>query len=162
MSRSSLRIGMLRDVHCRLSRSLSGPQSGFLKVGATVNANFPSLIRWVALARFAHVGQARARVPTLHCGQAPTDHPPFPCLPVAPEKWAPQVLAGYIMTIFPSDIDSKPFREWFWIGDKFGESLGGGQAPPSFWEVPQASPEVPQASKEVFLRLPRKFSPCGT
>ena len=31
------------------------------------------------------------------------------------------------------------------IGDKFGESLGGSQAPPSFWKVPglpQKSPEV--------------------
>ena len=35
------------------------------------------------------------------------------------------------------------------IGDKFGESLEGSQAPPSFWEVPR----LPRKSPE----LPRKF-----
>ena len=32
------------------------------------------------------------------------------------------------------------------LGDKFGESLGGSQAPPSFWEVPglpRKFPELP-------------------
>ena len=36
-----------------------------------------------------------------------------------------------------------------WVGDKFGESLGGSRAPPSFWKVP----EVPRK----FPKLPRKF-----
>ena len=36
------------------------------------------------------------------------------------------------------------------IGDKFGESLGGSQAPPSFWEVPGLPRKFPE--------LPRKFS----
>ena len=36
------------------------------------------------------------------------------------------------------------------IGDKFGESLEGSQAPPSFWEVPRLPRKFPQ--------LPRKFS----
>ena len=35
------------------------------------------------------------------------------------------------------------------IGDKFGESLGGSQAPPSFWKVPGLPQNFPQ--------LPRKF-----
>ena len=34
-------------------------------------------------------------------------------------------------------------------GDKFGESLGGSQAPPSFWKVPGLPRKFPQ--------LPRKF-----
>ena len=34
-------------------------------------------------------------------------------------------------------------------GDKFGESQGGGQAPPSFWEVPGLPRKFP--------KLPRKF-----
>ena len=42
-----------------------------------------------------------------------------------------------------------------YLGDKFGESLGGSQAPPNFWKGPRTSPEVPR-------RLPRKFSHCGT
>ena len=35
------------------------------------------------------------------------------------------------------------------IGDKFGESLGGSQAPPSFWETPGLPRKFPE--------LPRKF-----
>ena len=35
------------------------------------------------------------------------------------------------------------------IGDKFGESLGGSQAPPSFWKVPGLPRKFP--------KLPRKF-----
>ena len=35
------------------------------------------------------------------------------------------------------------------IGDKFGESLVGSQAPPSFWEVPGLPRKFPE--------LPRKF-----
>ena len=35
------------------------------------------------------------------------------------------------------------------FGDKFGESLGGSQAPPSFWEVP--------GLPRKFLKLPQKF-----
>ena len=35
------------------------------------------------------------------------------------------------------------------VGDKFGESLGGSQAPPSFWEVPGLPRKFPE--------LPRKF-----
>ena len=35
------------------------------------------------------------------------------------------------------------------LGDKFGESLGGSQAPPSFWEVPGLPRKFPE--------LPRKF-----
>ena len=40
------------------------------------------------------------------------------------------------------------------VGDKFGESLGGSQAPPSFWEVPGLPRKFPE--------VPRKFSHCGT
>ena len=36
-----------------------------------------------------------------------------------------------------------------YFGDKFGESLGGGQAPPSFWKVPGLPRKFPE--------LPRKF-----
>ena len=36
------------------------------------------------------------------------------------------------------------------VGDKFGESLGGSQAPPSFWEVPGLPRKFPE--------FPRKFS----
>ena len=36
------------------------------------------------------------------------------------------------------------------FGDKFGESLGGSQAPPSFWKVPGLPRKFPE--------LPRKFS----
>ena len=35
------------------------------------------------------------------------------------------------------------------VGDKFGESLGGSQAAPSFWEVPELPRKFPE--------LPRKF-----
>ena len=35
------------------------------------------------------------------------------------------------------------------LGDKFGESLGGSQAPPSFWKVPGLPRKFPE--------LPRKF-----
>ena len=57
--------------------------------------------------------------------------------------------------------DGIPYRAWFWkhercsrlhlheVGDKFGESLGGSQAPPSFWKVPGLPRKFPQ--------LPRKF-----
>ena len=48
------------------------------------------------------------------------------------------------------------------FGDNFGESLEGSQAPPSFWEVPRGSPEDPRTSPEVFRRLSRRFSHCGT
>ena len=40
------------------------------------------------------------------------------------------------------------------IGDKFGESLGGSEATPSFWEVPRTSPEVSRTSPEVFGDFP--------
>ena len=41
-----------------------------------------------------------------------------------------------------------------YLGDKFGESLGGSQATPSFCGSPQTSPEVPQTSPEVFGDFP--------
>ena len=47
-----------------------------------------------------------------------------------------------------ASVPIKEFRGPF-IGDKFGESLEGSQAPPSFWEVPR----LPRKSPE----LPRKF-----
>ena len=41
------------------------------------------------------------------------------------------------------------------FGDKFGESLGGSRAPPSFWKVPGSSPNFPGSfsatSPEVLL-----------
>ena len=43
-------------------------------------------------------------------------------------------------------VPSKPLTT---LGEKFGESLGGSQATPSFWKVSKTSPEVPE--------LPRKF-----
>ena len=43
----------------------------------------------------------------------------------------------------------KPPRFSAHFGDKFGESLGGSQAPPSFWEVPGLPRKFP--------KLPRKF-----
>ena len=51
------------------------------------------------------------------------------------EIWVSQQNMHYIFGIF--------------IGDKFGESLGGSQAPPSFWEVPGLPRKFPE--------LPRKF-----
>ena len=72
---------------------------------------------------------------TRHCGQAPTDHPPFPCFPVGPEGWAPKMLAGHILTALPKpacntrfEISSKTVRKRFEIGSKsvrkpFGESF---------------------------------------
>ena len=48
------------------------------------------------------------------------------------------------------------------IGDKFSVSLGGSQAPPSFWKVPGLPRNFPRTSPEVFRPLPRKFSHCGT
>ena len=47
------------------------------------------------------------------------------------------------------------------FGDKFGESLGGSQAPPSFWKVaglPRKFPELPQKFSATSL----EFSHCGT
>ena len=45
---------------------------------------------------------------------------------------------------------TKAFFLWgILIGDKFGESLGGSQATPSFWEVPGLPRKFP--------KLPRKF-----
>ena len=47
------------------------------------------------------------------------------------------------------------------LGDKFGESLGGSQAPPSFWkssDFPGSSPNFPGS----FSATPRKFPHCGT
>ena len=40
------------------------------------------------------------------------------------------------------------------LGDKFGKSLGGSQAPPNFWKGPRTSPEVPRTSPEVFGDFP--------
>ena len=36
------------------------------------------------------------------------------------------------------------------IGDKFGESLGGSQAPPSFWEVPGLPRKFPELPRKLF------------
>ena len=47
------------------------------------------------------------------------------------------------------DTFQEPFLEPSRIKDKFGESLEGSQAPPSFWEVPQLPRKFPE--------LPRKF-----
>ena len=44
------------------------------------------------------------------------------------------------------------------IGDKFGESLGGSQAPPELLESPRTSSEVPLTSPEV-PGLPRRSAP---
>ena len=53
---------------------------------------------------------------------------------------------------YPKELLRQRFCRTFgrtFFGDKFGESLGGSQAPPSFWKVPG----LPQK----FPRLPRKF-----
>ena len=42
------------------------------------------------------------------------------------------------------------------VGDKFGESLVGSQAPPSFWEVPGPSPEVPRSAETVLRKVPAR------
>ena len=79
----------------------------------------------------------------------------------------------------PAGPAQKHWKSGFFLGDKFGESLGGSQATPSFWEVPglpQKFPKLPQkffgdfpgSSLAVelysnpgvprkFHRLPRKF-----
>ena len=51
----------------------------------------------------------------------------------------------YVHTFFSSKQNRSA-----WFGDKFGESLGGSQAPPSFWKVPGLPRKFPE--------LPRKFS----
>ena len=40
------------------------------------------------------------------------------------------------------------------IGDKFGESLGGSQAPPSFWEVPGLPRKFPELPRKFFHDFP--------
>ena len=40
------------------------------------------------------------------------------------------------------------------IGDKFGESLGGSQAPPSFWEAPGLPRKFPELPRKFFGVLP--------
>ena len=40
-------------------------------------------------------------------------------------------------------------------GDKFGESLGGSQAPPSFWKVPGLPRKFPQLPRKFFGDFPR-------
>ena len=47
------------------------------------------------------------------------------------------------------------------VGDNFGVSLGGGQAPPSFYEVLGLLRISLKISPEVFQRLPRNFSCFG-
>ena len=41
------------------------------------------------------------------------------------------------------------------FGDKFGESLGGSQAPPSFWKVPRLPRKFPQLPWKFFGDFPR-------
>ena len=40
------------------------------------------------------------------------------------------------------------------FGDKFGESLGGSQAPPSFWEVPGLPRKFPELPRKFFGDVP--------
>ena len=40
------------------------------------------------------------------------------------------------------------------FGDKFGESLGGGQAPPSFWKVPGLPRKFPKLPRKFFGKFP--------
>ena len=40
------------------------------------------------------------------------------------------------------------------LGDKFGESLGGSQAPPSFWEVPGLPRKFPELPRKFFSDFP--------
>ena len=40
------------------------------------------------------------------------------------------------------------------VGDKFGESLGGSQAPPSFWEVPGLPRKFPELPRRFFGDFP--------
>ena len=40
------------------------------------------------------------------------------------------------------------------VGDKFGESLGGSQAPPSFWEVPGLPRKFPEPPRKFFDDFP--------
>ena len=41
------------------------------------------------------------------------------------------------------------------FGDEFGESLGGSQAPPSFWEVPGLPRKFPELPRKFFGDFPR-------
>ena len=66
------------------------------------------------------------------------------------------LLSPHLFT-FPSAVAEERCK----FGDKFGESLGGSQAPPSFWKSPDFPGSSPATSPEVFRRLPRKFSHCG-
>ena len=77
---------------------------------------------------------------TRHCGQAPSDHPLFPCFPVGPEGWAPKVLAGHILTALPKppcktrfEISSKTVRKRFEIGSRSVRKPFGGIVLEPFW-----------------------------
>ena len=48
------------------------------------------------------------------------------------------------------------------LGEKFWRVAGRESGSPELLESPRTSPEVPPTSLEVFRRLPRKFSHCGT
>ena len=44
------------------------------------------------------------------------------------------------------------------FGDKFGESLGGSQATPSFWEVPGLPRKFPELPRKFFGDFPEVLS----
>ena len=49
-------------------------------------------------------------------------------------------------------------RTFMSIGDKFGESLGGSQATPSFWEVPGLPRKFPELPRKVWATSPEVLS----
>ena len=57
-----------------------------------------------------------------------------------------------LCAFFALDLRDPPKRPL--IGDKFGESLGGSQAPPSFWKVPRLPRKFPQLPQKFFGDLP--------
>ena len=95
-----------------------------------------------------------------------------PIFPLPYPKWSLLEMLEYVQTQKLSKFDfQKSIFAVSSVGDKIGESLGGSQAPPSFWKVPgtsrrlprssltsQTSPEVPRTSPEVPWTSP-KFSP---
>ena len=116
-------------------------------------------------------------------GHGHTINPPRLHKPAAQSPQPPAIHAYH----FHNNNDNPPHPPYLHkIGDKFGESLGGSQAPPSFWEVPglpwkfpglprkffgnfpgssltvelNSNPEVPRKSPKLprkFPKLPRKF-----
>ena len=69
---------------------------------------------------------------------------------------------GHMTTSLFRNLSTSCAKKRTSFGDKFGESLGGSQATPSFWEVPGLPRKFPKLPRKFFRQLLRKFSHCGT